>query len=208
MKKKDVIISIIIAFILSFVMIFFSLSKKDNVIIEKSTSSDKKIIEDSTEQTDVVKSKDENSTLVVYVSGAVKTPQVVKMKNGDRLIDAVEKCGGMAKDADTNAINLALLLKDEGHYIIPKIGENIINASSSNISSADNTSSNNNTLININTADKNALESLPSVGEKTAERIIQYREKNGQFKSIEDLKNVSGIGDKKYEQIKDMITVN
>jgi len=139
---------------------------------------------------------------VVYISGEVVNPQVIEMKDGDRLIDAVEKCGGMTEKADKNAVNLALLLKDEDHYVIPKIGENLQLNTSSN-----NKSLQNNNLVNINTADKTILISLPSIGEKTAEKIIQYRETNGNFKSIDDIKNINGIGEKKFEQIKDLITV-
>lgn len=207
MKRKDIIISVVIAILLSIVMIFFNFSKKENVIIDK--SNEKNITYNETQddikkddETQVIKSDNNKSEVVVYISGQVKNPQVVTMKNGDRLVDAIEKCGGMSKDADTNAVNLALLLKDEAHYIVPKIGESI------NIQNNTTTSSTTqNSLININTADKNTLMNLPSVGEKTAEKIINYRDTNGKFNSINDLKNVSGIGEKKFEQIKDFITV-
>ena len=207
MKRKDIIISVVIAILLSIVMIFFNFSKKENVIIDK--SNEKNITYKETQdnikkddETQVIKSDNNKSEVVVYISGQVKNPQVVTMKNGDRLVDAIEKCGGMSKDADTNAVNLALLLKDEAHYIVPKIGE------STNIqNNTTKSSTTQNSLININTADKNTLMNLPSVGEKTAEKIINYRDTNGKFNSINDLKNVSGIGEKKFEQIKDFITV-
>lgn len=239
MKKKELVISVIIALILSFVMMFITQVKRsNNVITDKSTknsisktknsqesnienkvnaSENKLQIETSTEKSD--DTSKQNSEIAVYISGEVKNPQVVKMKTGDRLVDAVEKCGGMTKDADLNAINLALLLKDEAHYIIPKIGDtsivsqqNYVNQSSTNdksinsISSAD-TSNSSKSTININTADKTALMSLPSIGEKTAQKIIDYRENNGKFQTKEELKNVTGIGDKKYSQLEEFITV-
>ena len=239
MKKKELVISVIIALILSFIMMFVTQVKSsNNVITDKSTKNsisktknsqesniDNKVkvsennvqIETSTEKSD--DTSKQNSDIAVYISGEVKKPQVVKMKTGDRLVDAVEKCGGMTKDADLNAINLALLLKDEAHYIIPKIGDtsivsqqNYVNQSSTNdksinsISSVD-TSNSSKSTININTADKTALMSLPSIGEKTAQKIIDYRENNGKFQTKEELKNVTGIGDKKYSQLEEFITV-
>lgn len=239
MKKKELVISVIIALILSFIMMFITQGKSsNNLIVDKSTKNsisktknsqesniDNKVkvsennvqIETSTEKSD--DTSKQNSDIAVYISGEVKKPQVVKMKTGDRLVDAVEKCGGMTKDADLNAINLALLLNDEAHYIIPKIGDtsivsqqNYVNQSSTDdksinsISSVD-TSNSSKSTININTADKTALMSLPSIGEKTAQKIIDYRENNGKFQTKEELKNVTGIGDKKYSQLEEFITV-
>lgn len=205
MKRKDIIIIIAISIILSLGMIIFHSTKSSDILLDKSENT--KISEKiKAEDNDAVIEQDsaavKNEKVVVYISGEVVNPQVVEMKDGDRLIDAVEKCGGMTENADKNAVNLALLLKDEDHYVIPKIGENLQLNTSSN-----NKSSQNNNLVNINTADKTTLISLPSIGEKTAEKIIQYRETNGNFKSIDDIKNINGIGEKKFEQIKDLITV-
>ena len=244
MKKKEIIISVAIAFVLSLIMFFVTQSRgSGNMIVDKSSKNkalksqnteniqdkklEKSVNEDEKDQIDVKESTDnsgekkiESSEIAVYISGEVKTPQVVRMKTGDRLVDAVEKCGGMTKDADLNAVNLALLLKDEAHYIIPKIGDtsntstqSSANASTSgektvNQSSGNNTSNSSNTKVNINTADKTALMSLPSIGEKTAQKIIDYRENVGKFNVKEDLKNVSGIGDKKYSKLEELITVD
>lgn len=205
MKRKDIIIIIAISIILSLGMIIFHSTKSSNILLDKNENT--KISEKiKAEDNDAVIEQDsaavKNEKVVVYISGEVVNPQVIEMKDGDRLIDAVEKCGGMTENADKNAVNLALLLKDEDHYVIPKIGENLQLNTSSN-----NKSLQNNNLVNINTADKTILISLPSIGEKTAEKIIQYRETNGNFKSIDDIKNINGIGEKKFEQIKDLITV-
>jgi competence protein comEA helix-hairpin-helix repeat region len=242
MKKKEIIISVAIAFVLSLIMFFVTQSKgSGNMIVDKSSKNkalksqnteniqdkklEKSVNEDEKDQIDVKESTDnsgekkiESSEIAVYISGEVKTPQVVRMKTGDRLVDAVEKCGGMTKDADLNAVNLALLLKDEAHYIIPKIGEVNITSAQSNTNtvsvgdreinqSLSNTESSN-SKVNINTADKTTLMSLPSIGEKTAQKIIDYRENVGKFNTKEDLKNVSGIGDKKYSQLEEFITVD
>jgi competence protein comEA helix-hairpin-helix repeat region len=242
MKKKEIIISVAIAFVLSLIMLLVTQSKgSGNMIVDKSSKNkalksqnteniqdkklEKSVNEDEKDQIDVKESTDnsgekkiESSEIAVYISGEVKSPQVVRMKTGDRLVDAVEKCGGMTKDADLNAVNLALLLKDEAHYIIPKIGEEKITSAKSNANtvsvgdseinqSSSNTESSN-SKVNINTADKTALMSLPSIGEKTAQKIIDYRENVGKFNAKEDLKNVSGIGDKKYSKLEELITVD
>ena len=154
--------------------------------------------------------------ITVYISGQVAKEGVVTLSSDKRLADAVEKLGGLTKNADTNNINLAMKLEDEKHYIIPKEGEVIQNNSDSTqvTSNQANNSSNNATQsdsqgskININTADLKQLDDIPGVGEATANKILSYRDENGEFKSIEEIKNVNGIGDKKFENMKDLICV-
>ena len=154
--------------------------------------------------------------ITVYISGQVAKEGVVTLSSDKRLADAVEKLGGLTKNADTNNINLAMKLEDEKQYIIPKEGEVIQNNSDSTqvTSNKDNNSSNNATQsdsqgskININTADLKQLDNIPGVGEATANKILSYRDENGEFKSIEEIKNVNGIGDKKFENMKDLICV-
>lgn len=139
--------------------------------------------------------------IVVHISGQVHNPGIVKLEPGARVIDAVNAAGGLKKDADLDKINLARKLQDEEKIYIPKIGEDI----SESISYFQNPAGGSN-KININTCTKEELMSLPGIGDVLADRIIQYREKTP-FKKIEDLMNVSGIGEKKFESIKDMIIV-
>lgn len=145
--------------------------------------------------------------IVVYVSGQVKTPAVVTLEdNGNlRLIDAVNAVGGMTELADTEVVNLAENLSDGQHIHIPT--KDIFFRELSAPSSSDSKSSNSGDLININTADQKELEKIKGVGPAIAGRIIEYRENNGAFKSIDDIKKVRGIGEKTFEKMKDQITV-
>lgn len=149
-------------------------------------------------------------TIRIFISGEVNNPGVVTIENNKRLIDAIDMLGGFTKDADLNQINLAMGIEDEKHYIIPKIGE-IVDSNGQNTSVEKdietNNPSSNKGEIDINIASIDELDDLPGIGEATANKIINYREEKGKFNAIEEIKNVNGIGDKKYEEIKDLIIV-
>ena len=168
-------------------------------------NNDKEILTDISEST-----YQEDKMITIYISGQVKNPGVVTLENNKRLIDAIEILGGTTEDADLNRINMALRIEDEGHYIIPKIGEeisdNMLNNQNNKLYNGKNEDTEN--KININSSSIKELEELPGIGEATANKIFKYREENGEFKSIEEIKNVNGIGDKKYEGIKDLISIN
>ena len=139
----------------------------------------------------------------VYVSGQVKNVSVVELEdNGNlRAVDAVNLAGGLTEFADTEAINLAEAISDGQHIHIPT-KEVFLQPSTKNFSSAQDSGD----KININTADVDKLSTLKGVGPATAQKIIDYREENGPFKNIDELKNVRGIGQKKFDSIKDKIT--
>ncbi|MGN1033189.1 MAG: helix-hairpin-helix domain-containing protein, partial [Intestinibacter sp.] len=134
--------------------------------------------------------------ITVYISGEVNNPGIVTLKSDERLADAVKMLGGVTKKADMNNINLAVKLEDEMHYIIPKKGDksnnsneslsNKTNNANTNINSngGDNNVNNQKSKININTASIQELDAIPGVGEATANKILSYREENGNFKSI------------------------
>ena len=149
---------------------------------------------------------DENSEIKIYIIGEVNKPGVLILPYGARIEDAIISAGGPGNNADLSRVNLAYPLEDGQKIYIPSLneienkeyissesGENVIE-DPSNIYS--------NKKININKASLENLTSIPGIGESTAQKIIDYRNKNGNFNSIEDLKKVSGIGDKKYEKIR------
>lgn len=219
MNKKKIFVFVIILLICpTILLVKDKLNSKDDIYVltEESTVSDENKNNDKKEKIEDEKENISNKEITVYVSGEVNKSGVVTLKEGDRLAVAVEKLGGTTKKADLNNINLAIRVKDEEHYIIPKIGEakqedlkdvnntkDIENAEIKNENTAKDSSK-----ININTATLEELDKLPGVGEATANKIISHREENGQFKTIEDIKNVNGIGDKKFEKMKELICVN
>lgn len=217
-KKKIFVFAIILLICPTILLVKDKLNSKDDIYVltEESTVSDENKNNDKKEKIEDEKENISNKEITVYVSGEVNKSGVVTLKEGDRLAVAVEKLGGTTKKADLNNINLAIRVKDEEHYIIPKIGEakqedlkdvnntkDIENAEIKNENTAKDSSK-----ININTATLEELDKLPGVGEATANKIISHREENGQFKNIEDIKNVNGIGDKKFEKMKELICVN
>lgn len=147
--------------------------------------------------------------IYVHVSGAVCNPGLYEIESGARIYDAIQAAGGMTKEAAENSVNLAQIIEDGSHITVLTKEEQQSATSGSKESSGAASSSKSNTqsLVNINTATVEELTTLKGVGEATAEKIIADREQKGAFKSKEDLKRVSGIGDKKYESLKDYITV-
>lgn len=198
-KKEIYIVSAIVIFAL-FLGVYRIYPKEKEYIIDKNKNDEIENIQETTfEET----SKNiEVTEVTVFISGEIKNPKVITMEKGKRLIDAVEECGGLTEEADLNKINLSLVLEEEGHYIIPKIGE-VQEVTNTNFSEVGSIKS---LKININTATKDELKSLPGIGDVLADRIIEKRGSIGRFNSIEDIKGVSGIGDKKYDDIKDKIS--
>jgi len=147
--------------------------------------------------------------IVVHVAGAVKNPGVYTLEEGKRVKDAIEIAGGHLPEADLLRLNLAQKLHDEDKLYVPKIGETPDQAESESTSygATVGVSSKDDGKIDINTASEAELTQLPGIGSVTAQKIMDYRKANGLFKTIDDIKNVSGIGDKKFEQIKDKIKV-
>ncbi len=164
------------------------------------------------------KSGDESTDVVVVdVGGAVASPQVVRLSAGARVDDAIQAAGGLAEDADTTSLNRASKIEDGAKVYVPRAGETIsagmataeagVGATGTPGSAATSTGTASGGLVNINTATLEELDTLPGVGPSTAQAIIDDRTQNGPFSSIEDLMRVSGIGDKKFANMKSGITI-
>lgn len=214
-KKQKIIFFIILAIMIA-IIIYYIYSTLYQENFSFSYNIDNSIENNLVENTENVNfSNSENlddTSIIVYVCGSVKENKVVTLKENSRICDAIDAVGGLTKDADLTNINLAYILEDGEKIYIPKKGEDLPTNSTSLISqnssySNYSSSSLKNNKININKATQTELETIPGVGPSTALKIINYREENGNFSSVEDIKNVSGIGNAKYEQMKDYISI-
>lgn len=152
------------------------------------------------------------ASVYVHVSGQVATPGVVELHEGARVFDAVEAAGGFTDDADTSSVNLARVLQDGEQLYVASLEEFAQGTppgagAAGNGGAAASASAQQGGLVNLNLADVAALESLPGIGEKTAQRIVDDREANGPFASVDDLVRVSGIGEKKLAAIRELVCV-
>lgn len=202
-QEKITIIFLLIVIIIGIgIILYKNFNNEDNLAINSpSNFSENNIAE-----------KIEVPPVIIHISGAVKNPGVYQLKSTDRVVDAVKIAGGITERANPDAINLAALLKDGQKIIIPyKISNQVTVESDKNISKnieeVYSSSSSPSDQININTADDNTLQSLPGIGPVLSKKIIDYRNQNGLFEVIDDIKDVSGIGEKKFEGIKDLICV-
>lgn len=209
-KKKILILLLILLMIGGLIYFIMSANKE-------TSTSDIAIL--STKETTTSSSLNE---FYVDIKGSVKNPGVYKFKENNRVIDAIERAGGLKKNADTSNINLSKKLTSEMVIYIysEKEIKNNDSLSCNNICNVEvievnncieqSTTSqdiNSNNLVNINTATIEELLTLSGIGESKAKSIIEYRSNNGSFKTIDDLKNVSGIGDALFNKIKDKIAV-
>ena len=212
-KKSIIFISIIIVCVIGTYYLFIKekeyIGNDSNLIISNE-------IEKETKENDT-KDIEEKNKIVVYIAGAIKNEGVYELEENSRITDIIEKAGGLTDDANINNINLAYILQDGVKVYIPKDNDkneikdetNIYVSKENGESNIDNGTSveTKNSKININTATQTELETLPGIGPSTATKIINYRKENGKFNSIEELKKVSGIGDSKYNKIKEMIRI-
>lgn len=203
-KKQKVIIIVIVIFMLLFIG-YYIINKVNDAEYIKLETEENESIESTTANEEILKDEQD---IIVYLTGAVKKPGIVKVKQGSRISDVIDVSGGINDEADLSRINLAYAVKDGQKVYVPSIndeenintvteeaGENVIEEDSTNKTKK----------ININTASQTELETLNGIGPSTALKIINYRSENGNFKKIDDIKNVPGIGDSKFENIKNNI---
>ena len=148
---------------------------------------------------------DDDQVIYVHVSGAVRDSGLVELSDGARVADAIEAAGGPNDDACTDAVNLARKVEDGEHVHLPSYEEAEQGFAAPAQAAAQDTAGTVSGKVNINTASEAELEELPGIGPSTAQKIIADRDANGPYRSLEDLKRVPGIGDKKYASLEDLI---
>lgn len=211
LSQKQKIIAVVFIIIAIGVMIFQYINSTKEAYSYESLN----VFDEQAEDKKIAETKEEK--IIVHVTGAVKKNGIVEVKENARINDVIEAAGGVTKDADLTNVNLAYIVEDGQKIYIPskqdmieskEINENkqkeIISEGAGDkvtgkIGGVSKT--------NINKANLEGLKVLPGVGESTALKILEYRETHGKFKSIEDIKNVSGIGDGKFNSIKDLICI-
>ena len=227
-KKKFIIgISGFVLFsLLSFGVFYYYKNKETHTVLYES----------NLEEKNEVKIEEPKEYYYVDIKGLVNNPGVYSIEKGKRVVDALNQAGGLQEDANTSLLNLSMMIKDQmvikvySNKEINDLSETIkkeqkqdtlcksndactTTSKSTVVPKLEQKSSTNDNVdissekININTATKDLLMTLSKIGESKAISIIEYREANGEFKTIEDIKNVSGIGDSIFESIKDYITV-
>lgn len=212
-KKKIISIALVIALIIGFIIYMVINNQNDNEI-----NFEELVANQNNEENEQAGKDSENNTqeetkkeIVVHITGEVKKEGVVYLEEGSRVVDAIKKAGGETKEADLSQVNLAYVLQDGQKIYIPNKNEKISAYTSENM--GDNIEQNNTTTkkegakVNINTAGVEELDQLPGIGPAIAQRIIDYRNEHGEFKKVEDIQEVKGIGDAKFSEIKDSITV-
>ncbi len=200
MKKNYKTIGTIIVGIIIF--LFFIISYLTGGKSELNKNNDESIFIEENESMEVISKKEEKEStkIVVDIKGEVKKPDIYWLEEDSIIEDLINLAGGLTEEGDLSKINRAEKLNNHQVVVIPNIndeenqGEIIISSTSDN-------------KVNINTANLTELDSLSGIGPSKAEAIIKYREENGNFKTIEEIKNVTGIGEGLFEKFKENITI-
>ncbi|APM38269.1 helix-hairpin-helix domain-containing protein [Clostridium kluyveri] len=196
--KKKIIGSVVILIILSSFLIVFYINSKS---IDDVSNNKEEIFKEQSAAGNTTEQS--SSDITVYINGEVKNPGVYKLKQDSRVQDLVKACGGFTNEANSYKLNLAKKLKDEDYIYVDKKSDN----ENLQLQNGLQGETSENAKVNINTATKEELKTIPGIGDVTAQKIIDYREQNGGFSSIEDLKNIDRIGDKTLEKIKDKVDI-
>lgn len=227
--KDYVIIGVIVIAVIIFMIINLGKIKEfENKDNDKMTNVESSINTENDKNEENKEQKDDNSKeqivngggIFVYIDGYINNPGVYEIKENDRIKTLIDKAGGFKEGYSIKNINLAAKLSDGDKIYIPSVSEEKVSENNNNINinssgkgqNVKNDRNNvsvmkNNSKININTANISELKQITGIGESTANKIIDYRENVGKFKKIEDIKEVKGIGDAKYESLKNKITI-
>lgn len=226
-KQKLIAIAILLVSILS--ICYYIYGKGGTFAVDENLE-----ILETAEVSEKPEETDKKETIKVHISGAVNNEGLIELEKDSRIANAIEKAGGLKDEACMDEINLAFVLEDGikikiptkeevekqnkealessnsdagQKYIVSETGNNQIKNNVSNSLVTGEKVSNRNLKVNINTANQSELETLPGIGAVTALKVIDYRNEKGKFKSIEDIKGVSGIGEAKFDKIKELIEI-
>lgn len=228
-RRTVKILAVIIVIVTAF-LFFGPKGKNENVTLEnkKDEISSEKASETANdggnsevaEESDKEKETQGGGKIFIDIAGEVKNPGVYEVTSDSRIFEAIEKAGGLTEKADTTNVNQAETVKDGQKISIPKKGataqsnggsggesSQTTSAPASNAQNSAGTDPASGAKININSADSSQLQTISGIGPSTAEKIIRYRTSKGAFKSIDDLKKVNGIGDKKLEKLRPYVTI-
>lgn len=214
LDKDYIVIGIIIIAVIIFIVLNigkvteFNKEEKENTTINASIEESKNDIEEKEIKENKEESKEMGTGIFVHIDGWIQNPGVYEIKENDRVNTIIEKAGGLKEGASIKSINLAARLSDGDKIYIPnREEEKQIETTEVKGNNTGTVKITKNNKININKASITELKQITGIGESTANKIIDYRENVGKFKKIEDIKEVKGIGDSKYESIKDKITI-
>ena len=207
--KLALVIALIGVVIAGFMMLQREQKQENNIqqLMEQTSYSSSSKTEKSKQRSENDQGDKNEGMVTVDVKGAVKKPGVYQLKSSSRVYDVLVKAGGMTDEADLKSINQAQKLVDEAVVYVAKVGENVVDVTT-NTSASTATSQAKAGLVNLNTATEADFQTISGIGQKRAQDIIAYREANGKFKSVDDLKNVTGIGAKTLEKLKEYVTVD
>lgn len=206
LKRKMTMITVAVAFVAGGIY-FFSQQGKDPADMEDifSVTAKEAEMEQSVNETAA-----EPEIIKVDVKGAVKSPGIFTAQAGDRVIDLISSAGGFTEKADKDKVNFAQIIEDQMVIYVPEIGEedkgNLENIQVGTSGDAV-TKGTSGGLVNLNTATQEDLQTLTGIGPSKATAILEYRETAGKFKEVDELKQVTGIGDKTFERLRDSVSV-
>ncbi|NLL62076.1 MAG: hypothetical protein GX240_04725 [Candidatus Atribacteria bacterium] len=204
-KQEKIVLLLIVTVIITIFGCRFYLQEKNKITILPSNQENLSIQQN-------VADTSQEEIYIIHIAGAVKQPGVYQISSGERIIDVVKMAGGALEKAHLDMVNLAAPIHDGQKIIIPFIPEErkgeLSGMAEQGLTMPEFNYDANSGLININSATARELESLPGIGPVLAERILEFRKNNGIFRRIEDIKGVSGIGQKRFDAIKEMITTH
>ena len=212
-KKKKILIiaTLLIITLIGGIIYFYTQASDENFLNFEDEKNETIDTSDWTNST-LEETTEEEKKILIHITGEVNNPGVVSLKEGARIIDAINEAGGTTEKADLGKVNLAYILEDAQKVYIPSTNEtenkNYVSESSGQITVATNSANdliakaNEKIMVNINTANEVELQRIPGIGETIAGRIVAYRKQNGKYKTIEDIQNVSGVGASKFQKIK------